>query len=686
MKQQTFVKKASITLAVIALCAAGFSNLAAQEAPESAGLSILDISFGARGLALGEVMQAIPGDRFSIYNNPATSSFASQTVVIMGVQNMGLVNCGGIIGMFPFKFGTFTLGIKGSTVDGIDVRPDPSDPDYSADTIAAVMAIPALSYSYRFPHRLGAISAGLTLRAQTVSLGYDPVTNQQFVSTAVGVDIGAYQDFEDMNLGMGLVVQNLGPRMRFITQDTTDTTASQETDGTGQPLYIATSARYSVWEDRIGLLAGLGLGSRGFVFAGGVEYSPWPILSLRLGYSTERIQAENLSDGISAGFGLQVSNLEINYSYLPNSNIGGPGAGMHGVDVGFHFGTSEAEKERLLAQAREEAEKEALKRQKMTSQSLYEQGVSQYNMSQYDEAIKSWDLALIWWPDNAEARQMMDKVEEEKESMELEALVEQAKQAYVSKNYVALMVLSEQILEQDSTHSLALFYREEAEKGATEELISNAPAVVQGDLRNGIAALADQDYLTAMNSFSKVLDFSPGSSVDSVAQEYMRKTRVEIDRYISEEIDEVDALVSSNRYNEAKAKVRQLLELAPQNEDLLMKLGEIDSKISTDVERRLQRAKETEDAARSEKELKAVLQIDPSNQQAKENLKEVEKTAKKTQDVQKLYLLGVESYTENNYELAISYWQRVLSIDPNHANARKNLNRAQSKLNALAGS
>ncbi|MBN2378950.1 hypothetical protein JXM67_04020 [candidate division WOR-3 bacterium] len=649
------------------------SPLGAQEAlPVSySGLGILDLSFGARGLALGEVMQAVPADRFSLYNNPATSAFAEQTVVIAGVQNMGLVSCGGIIGLFPFKFGTFSIGIKGATVDGLEVRPDPSDPDFVRDTTAAVMAVPALSFARKF----GTISAGLTLRAQTVSLGYNPANDEQLISTAVGLDIGAYQDFKDIGLGLGFVVQNLGPRMYFIGGE-------EDSVGTPQPTYIAASVRYSLLGNKLHLLAGPGFGSRGFAFSTGVEFSPWEIFSLRIGYATERL-ADNFFDGFAAGFGLQLSNLEINYSYLPNTQVGGAGGGIHGIDLGFHFGASAVQKERLLAEARAQAEKEALERQKLTSKSLYEQGLTQYNMKQYDEALRSWDMALIWWPDNTDARNMIDKVTAEKDEMKLNALVNQAKQAYVSKNYVALMVMTEQILAQDSAHSLALFYREEAEKKATEELIANAPAPVQEDLRGGIAALAEQDYLTAMNSFEKVLDFDPGNSF---AQDYIRKTQAEIDRYISEQVTEVDELLGRNRYNEAKSEVRELLELAPQNSDLLQKLGEIDTKLSEDVERRMKRAQETEDAARSEKELQTVLQLDPTNQQAQQNLNEVQKTTKKTQDVQTLYLLGVESYSENNYELAISYWQRVLAIDPNHANARKNLGRAQSKLAALKGS
>lgn len=660
-----------ITL-LLALSFAAVTSLSAQpvDTVSFPGLSILDISFGARGLALAEVMQAMPGDRFSIYNNPATSAHASQIAVMAGEQNMGFVNSLGFIGIFPFKFGTFSVGLKAATVTGIEIRPDPSDPDYYVQNSSVVAAIPAISFARKF----GSFSAGLALKTPTLSLGYNPDTaSASFTDNQVSLDIGAYQEFD--NLSLGLVIQNIGPSFYFIG-DTADSS------GNPQPFNISGSLRYALLDNKLALLAGGGYGkARGVVIAGAVEYSPWNVLALRMGYNTERLSS-GLIDGLSAGLGLRLANLELNYSYLPNSEGFGAG-GFHGIDIGFHFGTSAEEKERLLAEAQKEAEKRALEMQKQTSQSLYEQGMTQYNMDRYDDALSSWDMALIWWPDNDQAKEMIAKVSLEKEKMALAALVDQAKQAYVSKNYVALTVLAEEILARDSAHSLATFYKEEAQKGLVEEFISKAPAATQSDLRQGIDALAKRDYHTAMSSFEKVLEYDPSNSI---AQDYIRKTQAEVDRYIKEELVTVNSLVSMNRYGEAKTKVRELLSVAPKNADLLQKLGEIDTRISEDVQRRLERASQSQDPARTEKELKAALELDPTNKQAQENLAAVQKNAQKSsQDVQKLYLLGVESYSENNFELAISYWQRVLAIDSNHVNARKNLERAKAKLAALGG-
>ncbi len=648
---------------------------AQTNAPSSPGLSILDISFGARGLALGEAMQAVPGDRFSIYNNPASSALAEQTVLIAGGQNMNLLNSIGFIGVFPFKFGTITLGIKGAAVDGIEIRPDPSNPDAFVENTSVLSATPAMSYARTF----ASLSVGLAAKITAVSLGYNYYTKQQMLGYGLAFDLGAYYEID--NLGIGLVAQNIGTKLSFSGLGN-DTDSSLQSEGCAQPLCVIASVRYSVLENKLNLLAGTGYAtSRGLLINCGLEYMPWQILALRIGYNIERVSGfEDAINGLATGFGLRLANLEINYSYLPNRYLGN--GGIHGIDIGFHFGTSQLEREKLLAEARAQAEKEALERQKLTSQSLYEQGMSQYNMSRYDEALSSWDLALIWWPDNTQAQTMIEKVSQEKESMELEAMVNEAKQAYVSKNYVALLVLSERILAQDSTHSLAKFYLEKANTGVTEELIASAPTVIQDDLRKGIKALAAQNYLAAMRSFETVLDYDPGNKV---AQDYIGKTQAQVSEYIDNEIKKVNSLIARSRYNEAKTKVRKLLKIAPKNTELLQKLGEIDRKLNEDVQRRIARAKETNDPARSEKELKAALQLDPGNLKAQEDLKKVEKTAKTAADAQKLYLLGVESYSENNYEVAINYWQRVLAINPNHANARKNLARAQSKLKALGG-
>ena len=51
--------------------------------------------------------------------------------------------------------------------------------------------------------------------------------------------------------------------------------------------------------------------------------------------------------------------------------------------------------------------------------------------------------------------------------------------------------------------------------------------------------------------------------------------------------------------------------------------------------------------------------------------------------VRELYYEGVDKYVNGDVEGAIKIWEKVLSIDPSHVEARKNLRKAKEKLAAL---
>ena len=62
---------------------------------------------------------------------------------------------------------------------------------------------------------------------------------------------------------------------------------------------------------------------------------------------------------------------------------------------------------------------------------------------------------------------------------------------------------------------------------------------------------------------------------------------------------------------------------------------------------------------------------------------ETEELTQKLAEVKRLYYEGVDLYVNNKIEAAIQSWEKLLKLDPNHADAKKNIERAKAKLNAL---
>ncbi len=52
-------------------------------------------------------------------------------------------------------------------------------------------------------------------------------------------------------------------------------------------------------------------------------------------------------------------------------------------------------------------------------------------------------------------------------------------------------------------------------------------------------------------------------------------------------------------------------------------------------------------------------------------------------EIEALYKEGTNLYVSGNYQGALKIWQRILRSDPNHNNARRNLEKTQQKLDAL---
>lgn len=85
-------------------------------------------------------------------------------------------------------------------------------------------------------------------------------------------------------------------------------------------------------------------------------------------------------------------------------------------------------------------------------------------------------------------------------------------------------------------------------------------------------------------------------------------------------------------------------------------------------------------------EFKKALNVDPSNETAKKYLAGIDSTKFKksvAEKVEKLYMKGIQLYTEGKYTDAIKVWEEVLELSPGHDKASMNIKRSKKKLEGV---
>lgn len=104
-------------------------------------------------------------------------------------------------------------------------------------------------------------------------------------------------------------------------------------------------------------------------------------------------------------------------------------------------------------------------------------------------------------------------------------------------------------------------------------------------------------------------------------------------------------------------------------------------KLNNLVNVHLGKAKQSKKLVEQIKELKLALSIDSELVEIKNMLKELE--TKVVTEVSNLYFRGVDLYAADKLQEAIKIWKEALELKPDHARIKKDLARAESKLQLL---
>ncbi len=258
------------------------------------GLAVLKVGVGARAVAMGEAFTALADDASGIYWNPAGSVWIkkrqahfSHNSWIQGINH----NVASLT--FPTKIGSFGLGLLLNNMDGFERRTIASEEP--SGTFSAHDFSFAVNYAR---HMNEQISFGLNFKYFNEKI---------YIEDASGymIDLGARYSTPVHGLFVAGAIQNLG----FTTEMAQEKIRLPQTLRFGAAYHLP----FSAVKNKVLLAADF---VQIFDDAShvniGAELLPVDAISLRTGYQT------GFEDkGLSAGFGLHVNWLDIDYAYVP---------------------------------------------------------------------------------------------------------------------------------------------------------------------------------------------------------------------------------------------------------------------------------------------------------------------------------------------------------------------------------
>ena len=305
---------------------------------------------------------------------------------------------------------------------------------------------------------------------------------------------------------------------------------------------------------------------------------------------------------------------------------------------------------------------------------------------EYDEALRYLDIAGVWDPENPQVKDLYDRYRAEAETYQTKRSLEKGIGFYNDGKYLDALVEFDRAMKADPKSENAKKWYDMSFNALLEQG-SGAKTDVSGYLSQGVALYAKGEFEGAVAMWNKVLEIDPSNKA---AKDYIAKVQTRKQSEATDLVEEGKALMAKGQYTAALSKFNQALNLEPGNAEAASGKEDAQSRIKQVARERLNEGKNLYGIKKydeAEAKLRAALKLDPSLSEATTYLTkiaEARSTSTKPKvsedELNALYLKGVEAYVKEDYETAVYYWTKVLEIDPNHSKAKKNLARAKQKM------
>jgi len=288
--------------------------------PQSKGTtsaSFLKIAVGARNIALGET-GATSEDVNSIYWNPAgLNSLKEKEISFTHTMWFETINYEHIAGVFPTRYGNLGFGLNYLSMGDMDKYDNTGTKQNSKMSANDI----ALTFAYSRKNLIPSLNFGFNLKYLRSKL-------EEESASAIATDIGFQTETQNPKLKFGLVIQNIGTKMKFIKESFS------------LPTNVKFGAGYSLLIDSnpLNLLFDINFPNDNNPRLNfGAEYviRNWRKVEIfpRLGYGVYHKGFEDTS-GITTGIGFKFENYTLDYAFVPYGELGN----THRISFSMKFG------------------------------------------------------------------------------------------------------------------------------------------------------------------------------------------------------------------------------------------------------------------------------------------------------------------------------------------------------------
>jgi tetratricopeptide (TPR) repeat protein len=639
-----------ITLPILLTsCAVSLANAKSGETTAT----FLTLGVGGRPSAMGEAYAGLAeGVNALAYNPAGVANLDAAEVSAMHAEWLDDLRYEYVAFAFPFTWGTLGGDIRALTAGGLELRPDSVNPSeepkgtFSATDIAA-----DLSYAYPLS-RVLAFGANAKVISQKI---------HDASATGVGGDVGVYWA-PRASVSVGLAARNLGPPVTF------------EEESSPLPMTAELGFGYRLFGRKLILSAATEKPFKDdFLYKSGAEYSPFEFVSARVGYIYGLDTGG--STGLTGGLGVNVAGFSFDFAVAPYGDL----ETTYRAGFTYVFGR---ERRRITEEVTAEFERQ---RQEMIA-SLSAKAEGYYRAGNYQGAVDTWDLIMVWDPENAEAAA---KLEEARDRLSEELVAEHVRNAeafFADGKYseAALEYSMAQKIDPTNVVAIAGLTRAEEELAKEEARQKEETARLLAQAR---AAYSRGEYLTAIAKWESALALEP-ENAEAAAN--LKDAQARVDSMVEKYKASAERSADVGDWVSASSSWNRALRLAPDDVEAAEGRAKAYAVLAREAEALVNAGVtlyERGDVTGAEAKMITALNLRPDNARATAYLTKIRKEraarAEAAVDYTSIYMKGVQAYTNNQYRAAIAYWQQIPTKDPLYRKAQTNIKRAKAVLKEL---